>query len=138
MGTVALSMAYFVLGYLFFATVTAGLGAVATTQQEGQQFSGVFSFIAAIPLIVMMVLIESPNSGLAIALTLIPFTAPVASMIRFAAGDVVAWQVALSLVILAASTVIALWASAKIFRAYLLMYGRRPGLKEIWSSLRAA
>ncbi len=135
---IALSTVYFFLGYLFFATVMAGLGAVATTQRESQQIGGIFSFTAVIPFFLSTVLIENPDSSLALALTFIPFTAPVAAMIRFASADIVMWQVALSLSVLAASTVFAMWASAKIFRAYLLMYGRRPGLREILTSLRAA
>ena len=136
--TIALSMAYFFLGYLFFATIMAGLGAVTTTQRESQQIGGIFSFTAIIPFMLAPVLIENPDSSLALALTFIPFTAPVASMIRFASADIAMWQVALSLSVLAASTVFAMWASAKIFRAYLLMYGRRPGLREILASLKAA
>ena len=99
---------------------------------------GIFSFTAIIPFVLAPVLIENPDRSLALALTLISSTAPVTSMIRFASADIVMWQVALSLSVLAASTVFAMWASAKIFRAYLLMYGRRPGLLEILASLGAA
>ena len=138
LGTVILSMAYFLLGYTFYAVVMAGFGAIATTPREGQQIGGVFSFMAIIPFMLSSVLIENPDGSLAMALTFIPFTAPIAVMIRFASADIVIWQVAASLSILAVSTLIAMWASAKIFRAYLLMYGRRPGVREIVASLRAA
>ena len=83
-------------------------------------------------------LLESPDGPLAVTLTYIPFTAPIAAMIRFASGEVSTVQVVISLSILALSTAAALWASAKIFRAYLLMYGRRPRLREVLASLRAA
>ena len=138
LGTVALSLVYFFMGYLFFAVVMAGFGAVASTSREGQQISGVFTFIAVIPFILAQVIIENPDSTLAMALTLIPFTSPVAAMIRFASAEPPLWQVAASLGILGISTLVALWATAKIFRVYLLMYGRRPGLREILGSLRAA
>ena len=138
MGTIVTSLLYFLLGYLFFAVVMAGFGAVATTVREGQQIGGIFTFAAIIPFMLSSVLLESPDSALAVTLTYIPFTAPTAAMIRFAAGEVSTVQVAISLSILALSTAAALWASAKIFRAYLLMYGRRPRLREILASLRAA
>jgi ABC-2 type transport system permease protein len=138
MDTVVTSLLYFLLGYLFFAIVMAGFGAVATTVREGQQIGGIFTFAAVIPFMLSSVLLESPDGPLAVTLTYIPFTAPIAAMIRFASGEVSTVQVVISLSILALSTAAALWASAKIFRAYLLMYGRRPRLREVLASLRAA
>ena len=137
-GTVVTSLLYFLLGYLFFAVVMAGFGAVATTVREGQQIGGIFTFAAVIPFMLSSVLLENPDGALAVTLTYIPFTAPIAAMIRFASGEISTVQVVISLSILALSTAAALWASAKIFRAYLLMYGRRPRLREILASLRAA
>jgi ABC-2 type transport system permease protein len=137
-GTIVISLLYFLLGYLFFAVVMAGFGAVATTAREGQQLGGIFTFTAVIPFMLWSVLLENPDGAVAVTLTYIPFTAPIAAMFRFSSGEVSAVQVLISLSILALTTAAAFWASAKIFRAYLLMYGRRPGIREVLASLRTA
>jgi len=65
-------------------------------------------------------------------------TAPVMMLIRLGFGQVPAGQIALSLALLAVSIVLSLWAGAKVFRAGLLMYGKRPGLKDLIQAFKQA
>jgi ABC-2 type transport system permease protein len=126
-----LMLVYFILGYLIFATLSACVGAVSTNLREGQQLSALFTLFPLIPLWFMSLAIAFPESPVWIVLSLFPLSAPVMVVERLGISGVPAWQVAVSLGILALSIVGGLWLSGKAFAAYLLMYGQRPGLREM-------
>mgnify|MGYP001597620989 CR=1 FL=1 len=126
---------YFVLGYLLFATLFAGLGAITTTQREGQQITGLFVVPAIIPYYAFPYILGHPDSFIARFLTLFPLTAPITVMERLGVGAIAPWEIAASALILLATCTGALWLVVRLFRAYLLMYGKRPGLREMWGAL---
>ncbi|MFQ6063318.1 MAG: ABC transporter permease, partial [Methanosarcinales archaeon] len=128
---IAIALIYFALGFLFYASLMAGVGAISNSMREGQQLASIFSITSIIPLVLMNYLIEKPDSTIAIALSIIPFTAPITSMIRVAVTQVPLYQLAISIVILAISTYFVILLSAKVFRMGLLMYGKRPTIREI-------
>ncbi|MCS7072116.1 MAG: ABC transporter permease, partial [Anaerolinea sp.] len=90
----------------------------------------------AIPFFILFEFFVNPDGPLVTALTLIPFTAPVTVIIRMGFGTVPAWQLAVSIALLVLATLVLVWASARIFRYTLLMYGKRPGLRELLRVLR--
>jgi ABC-2 type transport system permease protein len=138
LGTVLLGLVYFVLGYLLYATLMAVAGSMGTTQRESQQIGGIFSFAAAIPWMVIGFIFTNPNAPIAVVLSYIPLTAPVMMLIRLGFGQVPAGQIAISLTLLVAGIAFSLWAGAKIFRVGLLMYGKRPNLKDMARALKQA
>ncbi|MEZ4671655.1 MAG: ABC transporter permease [Anaerolineae bacterium] len=127
---------FFVLSYFLLASLMAGLGAVAGSEQESRQYSTVLSLVFVIPMIMITTFITDPNSPLAVALTFIPVTAPMTVLLRMGFGSVPLWQIILSLVILFASSVFVVWASARVFRWALLLYGKRITVREIWRVIR--
>ncbi len=137
-GTVALAVTYFVLGYLLFATLMAVAGSMGTTQRESQQIASIFSVAAAIPLMAMSFVFTNPNSPLVVVLSYIPLTSPVMMILRLGVSEVPASEIGISLALLAAGIALSLWAGAKVFRASLLMYGKRPGLKDLARAFRQA
>jgi ABC-2 type transport system permease protein len=138
LGTVLLGLVYFVLGYLLYATLMAVAGSMGTTQRESQQIGGIFSFAAAIPWMVIGFIFTNPNAPIAVVLSYIPLTAPVMMLIRLGFGQVPAGQIVISLALLVAGIAFSLWAGAKIFRVGLLMYGKRPNLKDMARALKQA
>ncbi len=134
----ALSLVYFILGYLLFAVLMAGVGAIATTAREGQQLSAIFTMFVVIPFLLAPFIMGNPNHAISQVLTLFPFTAPITVMIRLAFADIPAWQLVLSISLLIASIIGALLLAAKVFRTFLLMYGKRPKLREILHLMRQA
>jgi ABC-2 type transport system permease protein len=133
-----LGVAYFVLGYLLYGTLMAAAGALGTNMRESQQMAGLFTFFAAVPFMFNTFIIANPNSSMARALSIFPLTAPTAMMLRLPFGTVPALDIALSLGLLALSIPLVLWAGAKVFRMGLLLYGKRPGLRQIARALRQA
>jgi ABC-2 type transport system permease protein len=133
-----LALTYFLLGFLFFASMMAGIGAVTGSLQESQQVAGIFTFAAAFPLVFIQLILTKPDSPLAVFLSLFPFTSSVTMLSRIAASEVPFYQIAASLFILFVSIHVVIIISSRLFRIYLLMYGKRPGVKEILKSIREA
>jgi ABC-2 type transport system permease protein len=127
---------YLLLGYLLFGALLTGVGAAVTSMQEGQQISGILSLIAAIPMLLSMEFFSNANGTLPTVLSLVPFTAPVAMVMRVPLADVPLWQILLSVFLLALTTLLVVWIAAQIFRVGLLMYGKRLGLRSLWTTLR--
>ena len=133
-----LSMIYFILGYLLFAILMAVVGSIAPTAREGQQLSVLFTMTAVLPFMFAPLIIENANHIVVQILTVFPLTAPLSVMIRLGVADIPSWQLVLSIILLILSVIGGLILGAKVFRTFLLMYGKRPALNEIIRSLRQA
>jgi ABC-2 type transport system permease protein len=131
-----IAVVYFLLGYFFFASIMAGIGAVVGSEQESRQIAGIFSFVLVIPFFALVTFITDPNGVVPTVLTLFPLTSPVAVMLRLGFGSVPTWQLLLSITLLFLTALFTTWAAAKIFRWALLMYGKRPSLREVLGALR--
>jgi ABC-2 type transport system permease protein len=110
-----------------------GIGAITNNMREAQQFAVWFTLANFAPFILITSILSHPDGPLAFWLSLFPPTATTAMMMRLGASNsaVPAWQVALSLGLLGGTGLLALQASARIFRIGLLMYGKTPTLPEI-------
>ena len=133
---IVLGIVYFILGYLLFAVVSAGVGAISSNSREGQQLIGIFTLPLFIPLWFMSLLMLFPNNPIWVVLTIFPLTAPVEVIIRLGVSNVPAWELAASIAVLGLSIIGVLLLTIRVFRTYLLMYGKRPKLGEIIRSLR--
>lgn len=130
-----IALIYFLLGFLFFASMMAGVGAVTISLHESQQIGGIFTFAAAFPLIFIQLIITKPESPFVVFLSFFPFTSPVTMLARIGASEVPSYQIAASILILGISVCGVIILSSRLFRAYLLMYGKRPGMKVIFKSI---
>lgn len=135
--TLFLALIYFALGFLFFASMMAGIGAVTSSLQESQQIAGIFTFAAATPLIFMQPILTNPDSPFSVFLSIFPLTSPVAMLARMGATAVPVYQILASIFILFISVHGVILLSSRLFRTYLLMYGKRPELREILKNIKA-
>lgn len=135
---VILSVVYYLLGFSMFAVLMGASGALGTTQQESQQIAGMFSFAAAIPMMLTSYILANPNSVLPRVLSWFPLTAPTMVMIRMSMTNIPVIDIVGSIAMCALSVPLIVWGGAKLFRAGLLMYGKRPTLREVIQLLRAA
>lgn len=131
-----LGIVYYLLGYTLYAILMAGVGALGATMRESQQLAGIFSFFAAVPYMLSGFLFANPNMLIARVLSYFPLTAPTMMMMRVPLAEVPWVDVAGSIAGLLLSIPAALWVGAKMFRVGLLIYGKRPTLREIWLILR--
>ena len=133
-----LGVVYYILGFLVYAVLMGGVGALGTTQQESQQLAGIFSLMAAIPLMLGGFMFTNPNMAFVRVLSWFPLTAPTMMLLRLPMAEVPLVDVVGSIAMLLVAIPIILWAGSKIFRMGLLMYGKRPSLRQVLRALRQA
>ncbi|MCJ7736917.1 MAG: ABC transporter permease [Anaerolineae bacterium] len=132
-----LGIVFYVLGYLLYAILMAGVGTLGATAQESQQLAGIFSLFAAIPYMLSGFLFGNANAPIARVLSFFPLTAPTMMLLRLPLAKIPAIDIAGSIVALLVAIPLALLGSTKLFRFGLLVYGKRPTLKEIWGIIRS-
>jgi ABC-2 type transport system permease protein len=132
-----LGIVYFILGYLLFAALSAGVGAISSSARDGQPLTMIYAMLVFVPLWFASLLFIFPDSPIWIVLTIFPLTAPIEVMLRLGVAGIAPWELAVSLAVMLLSIIGALALSIKVFRVYLLMYGKRPSWGEIIQSLRS-
>ena len=73
---------------------------------------------------------NNPDGPLAFWCSMIPFTSPIVMMVRLP-FDIPVWELALSFALLFTTAILIIWFSAKIYRVGILMYGKKPSIKEM-------
>lgn len=131
LATVAVFLSYFLLGYFLYAAMFAGVGAMVSSEAEGRQAQTPVVMLLVIPAMMVIGVLNNPDGGLAIALSVIPFTSPIGMPVRWAAAPVPAAELAASIGALAVAVVLVTWLAGRIYRVGILMYGKRPGLREL-------
>lgn len=119
---------FFILGYLVYATIMAGVGAFVPNIKEASQATFYVIMPLLIPLILVGVIIEEPNAILPTILSLIPFTAPTTILTRMAVSPVPLWQLLAAIGSLILSIYILIRAVAGMFKAQLLLTGKEFNL----------
>ncbi|MGA1985871.1 MAG: ABC transporter permease, partial [Candidatus Sulfotelmatobacter sp.] len=129
---------FFLLGYLLYSTMYATIGAITTTEQEGQQLQ----FFIVIPLVLSVFMlapvVRTPDAPAIVWLSMVPFFAPVLMYARIVVQTPPLWQIALSVVLLIGTIAGLLVLCARIYRVGILIYGKRPNLPEILKWLKYA
>lgn len=128
-----LSVLTLLLAFIMVAALMAMVGATATEAREAQQVAGLFTLPLVMPYWFTSQIMFNPNGAFATALSIIPLTSPLSLPLRAAFTHVPEWQVALSLGLLAASAILAIWLAGRAFRLGMLRYGKRLKLTEIFS-----
>ena len=121
---------YIVGGFLFYASMYAAIGSAVDTPQDAAQFNGIIMMPVIIAIMVMMSVMNDPNSDLVFWCSMIPFTSPIVMMARIPFG-IPTWQVAVSLVVLFISFIAMTWIAARIFRVGVFMHGKKPTWKDL-------
>ncbi len=126
---------YFMGGYLLYASLFAAIGSVVDQEEDTQQFMIPVTMVIIFAFYAALYSVENPDGPLAFWGSIIPITSPIVMMVRLP-YDVQWWELALSLVLLYASAIGAIFVSSKIYRIGILMYGKKVGYKDIYKWLR--
>lgn len=122
---------YFLGGYLLYSSLFAAVSSLVEQQQDAQGLLMPIYALIIIPIMFIVFLVESPNSTLAISLSMVPFFSPILMVVRVAVTEVPFWQVGGAFLLLLATFVGAMWVSSRIYRVGILMYGKKPSVKDI-------
>ncbi len=128
---------YFILGYLLYAGIYIGVGALFDSEQEAQQAIQIITFIAIIPMVLWTMVIENPNSTLVNVLSYMPLVTPFFMMIKIAVGETTTFQILTTIIVMIISVFGSIRLAAKVFRTGILLYGKRITLPEIYRWMKA-
>lgn len=128
-------IAYFIGGYLLYAALFAAVGAAVENENDTNQFMLPITVPLILSIVVSVNILNDPNGPVAFWFSMIPFTSPIAMMIRVPFG-VPGWELALSLGLLVLGCIGTTYVAAKIYRVGILMYGKKTSYKELWKWLR--
>ena len=135
-GLMVALLLFFVLGFVFYSCLYAAIGSTVNSESEAQQASTPVVMLLVLSAIFIQPVALAPQSTLATVMSMLPFSAPIMMPMRMSLTSVPAWQVAVSLLGMVAACAAAIWVSARIYRVGLLMYGKRPSMKELVKWLR--
>lgn len=125
---------YFIGGYLLYGAMFAAIGAAVDNETDTQQFMLPITVPLILAIVMAQFVINNPDGPVSFWFSMIPFTSPVIMMVRIPFG-VPMWQVGLSMLILTASFVAAVWLAGRIYRTGILMYGKKVSWGEMWKWL---
>ena len=126
---------YFVLGYLLYASFFAAIGSAVENEADTQQLQTPLTVPLLLSFFIAMYAFKAPDSPVVWWGSMIPFTSPIVMLARIPYG-VPAWELALSIAVLVAAFIACGWASAKIYKIGILMFGKKTTFKDLWKWLR--
>ena len=126
---------YFFLGYLLYASFFAAIGSAVENEADTTQLQMPVTIPLLIAFFIAFYAFKAPDSSLVFWGSMIPFTSPIVMLARIPFG-VPAWELALSIVLLFGTFVVCGWASAKIYKIGILMFGKKTTFKDLWKWLR--
>jgi len=127
---------YFLLGFLLFSSLFAGLAATCETEQELQMYMPLAAAPTWLSLSMILLIINDSNSFWSVAASFFPPTAPIIMFLRMASQTPPAWQFAVSITLMVLGIWATLWVSSRLYRVGILMYGKRATLPELLRWLR--
>ena len=128
----------FLGGYLFYAALFAAVGSAVEQESDAQSLTVPVTLPAIVPMLFLFPMLEQPDSTLSVVLSILPPFSTVLLPVRVAVTDVPFWQVALSLGLLAAAFVAAIWVAARVYRVGILMYGKKASFRDLARWIRTA
>ena len=124
------------LSYLAYGLLMAGLGSLGSNLRESQQFSAAISMLAALPFMLNFLFFLNPNGIVPRFLSYFPWTAPAAVLLRLAIGPIPWWDLGVVVFTIAVGAAFSLWAGVRLFRVGVLMSGKKPSWREVWTIVR--
>lgn len=131
-------LAFFLVGFVFYATLFAAAGAMVNSEQEAQQAAQPVMILLIATIVLIQVVMLNPVGPLAQTLSWLPFSSPIVMPMRMTMMSIPWWQVAGSIVVGLIGCAAAIWIAARIYRVGMLMYGKKPSFAELGKWIRYA
>lgn len=126
---------YFALGYLLYASFFAAIGSAVENEADTNQLQMPVTVPLLLAFFIALYAFKSPDSPIVFWGSMIPFTSPIVMLARIPFG-VPAWELGLSIALLALTFVACAWMSAKIYKIGILMFGKKTTFKDLWKWLK--
>ena len=129
--------AFFMLGFALYASLYAAAGSMVSRQEEVQQVIMPMMFLATGGYMVSYFAMTQIDEGWVRILSYVPFFSPYLMITRLVIGQVQPYEVVLAVALLLIGTAVMFWVAARVYRAGVLLYGQRPGVRTVFQALRA-
>ena len=126
---------FFIFGYLLYASMFAAIGSGVENEGDSSQLQLPVTIPLMLGFFVALYAFKAPDSPLVFWFSMIPFTSPIVMLARVPFG-VATWELILSIVLLVGTFIVSAWASAKIYKVGILMYGKKSTFKDLWKWLK--
>ena len=136
--TLLLLLVYFLLGFLLYATLFAAVGALVKRQEAVQNVVQPVIWFFMVGYLVSFIGISSPDAAWVKVISYIPFWTPTTMLMRIGTGAVAWWEIALTIALMLVAIFLCAVISARIYRYGVLMYGQKPGLRQLVKVVRGA
>ena len=137
-GQLAILLLFFLLGYTLYSALFAAVGAMVSSEQEAQQAQMPVVLMLVVSIMFLQPVLLEPEGQLAFTLALMPVSSPIMMPLRMSTVNVPPWEIALSVIGLAAACYLAVYFAAIVYRTGLLMHGKRASLREVFRWIKAA
>jgi ABC-2 type transport system permease protein len=127
---------FFLPAYALIAAVMIAIGSAVGELQQGQQLAGILNLFFMVPIFLLPVIMNNPGSPAVVFFTLFPTTSFLTVSLRWGLGTVPLWQIGIAWLLLVATTLGAIWAATRVFRAGMLRYGQPLTLQSAWAAIR--
>jgi len=135
-GTLIVSFfVFFILGYLLYASLYAAIGASVENVADSQQLQMPVTIPLMIAYMIVFIAFRNPDGPIVFWGSMIPFTSPIVMLARIPYG-VPFWQLAVSVVLLLLTFIACAWVSAKIYKAGILIFGKKASFADLWKWLK--
>jgi len=130
-GSLLVILAFFILGYGLYASIHAAVGAMVNSDQEAQQALAPVMLLIVSSAVFIQPVMLNPGNTVARVASMFPFSAPIIMPLRMGLVPVPAWELAVAIIGLLVAFIGVILLAARIYRVGLLMYGKRPTLREL-------
>ncbi len=136
LGLLGLTALFFLPSFALVSGIMTVVGSIVSDPRQSQQVSAIVNMLFVLPMFFISLLLETPDSPIAVALSVFPTTSLVTMAMRWGLTAVPGWQVALALGLLVGSAGASVWIAPRVFRAGMLLYGQRLAPRHIVQALR--
>ena len=130
-GAGVIFLLFFLLGFIFYSSLYAAVGSSVNSESEARQAASPLMIVIVSTAVFIQPILLNPTGTTAQVLSMVPLSSPIIMPIRMAVTGVAPLELAGSLTFLAVGCLLALWVASRIYRVGLLMYGKRPTLREM-------
>ena len=127
---------YFIIGFFMYSTLYAVVGAICGSEEEAQQAGAPLVMLIIVPFVLMVQLVRIPDSTFSVLLSHVPFFSPILMFMRINVLMPPLWEILLNILTVCATVGLIMLISGKIYRVGILMYGKRPTLRQLWQWAR--
>ena len=133
----AIFLIYFALGFLIYGALFAAVGSMVNTIQEMQQFIFPVMMLIIVAFFGMFAVLNDPTAGIGVTFSFIPFFAPIVMPVRWSMASVPTGELVLSLAGMIVGVLAVAWFAGRIYRTGILMYGKKPSVREVFRWIKA-